>query len=278
MTDENYLQNIQEAPQMLFCAREKNLKPGASFGPIIRDIYLIECCTGGRGSVEINGVEYPFSGGDCYALFPGDVVTHRTDVSDPRTGISCVANGALLRQVLSLAGITSKNPFVSPSAFQEILQEMENAIELENHSDPGVEFKKTACLYRILAAIVKDATVNNRDTLIQKAVGMMEARYHEPLTISEIADFVGLERTYFSSLFKEETGLAPYHYLNRLRIRKACLLLKERRASVATVSESVGVDPQNFARMFKREVGMTPMQYKKKEEETRLFGLKKEML
>ena len=92
----------------------------------------------------------------------------------------------------------------------------------------------------------------------------METMYHSRLTVSDIARSVGLERSYFTVLFKEHTGMSPHAYLNELRIKKACALLDGGECSVAIVAEKVGFEISGFSRIFKRATGMTPLEYKKR--------------
>lgn len=97
-------------------------------------------------------------------------------------------------------------------------------------------------------------------SLVDNAIGFMQTNYPEPLNISQLAQQVGLERTYFSDLFKEKTGLSPYRYLLRLRMQKACQLIAQGH-SVTQTAYLVGMDPHNFGRAFKKEVGHTPREY-----------------
>ena len=51
-------------------AKEDRVR-GSMRGPIVRGIYLIECCIEGKGSVVINGNEFPFTAGACYGQRQG---------------------------------------------------------------------------------------------------------------------------------------------------------------------------------------------------------------
>ena len=92
----------------------------------------------------------------------------------------------------------------------------------------------------------------------------MEASYDQPLTVQDLAKEAGLERCWFSTVFKERTGLSPYDYLSRLRIRKACELMDRTHHPLSVVASAVGIDPENFARVFKKYMGLTPSAYGKK--------------
>ena len=103
-----------------------------------------------------------------------------------------------------------------------------------------------------------------KEYLIEKAIGLMETNYAEDLNMTDLAGQVGMARAYFSTRFKEETGVTPHQYLTTLRIQKACLLLESSDGhSVEEIAYLVGSDPKNFSRQFKTHTGKTPLQYKK---------------
>ena len=132
---------------------------------------------------------------------------------------------------------------------------------MRDDTDPGVDFRRAGCIYNILGALLRETNLSNKNSWIQKAIGIMETRYHEDITIEDIARETGLDRTYFSTLFKEKTGFTPHNYLTQLRIKKASTLLLINNSTVAEIASSVGLDPQNFSRFFKKETGKTPKQY-----------------
>ena len=88
-----------------------------------------------------------------------------------------------------------------------------------------------------------------------------EPHLHFEMTVADLAAAVGLDRAYFSTLFKSVTGTTPYAYLTALRVRKACALLKSTNIPVSEVADAVGIDPQNFARIFRRITGKSPREY-----------------
>lgn len=248
----------------MYCARDVNVRPGARYGPVIRNVYIFECCKSGFGSIIINGRTFSFGPGDCYVLMPEDTVIHVTDPSGPRSGVYCVANGLTLGGLLERAGISSTQPFVNREVFHEIYDQIEQMLQLSTESDMAAELHKSACLHHILGALFHKSHNNDKDVLISRALGIMETRYSEPLTTKDIADETGLERSYFSVFFKNHTGLPPHRYLTRLRIQKACELMSRGHITIAAVAQSVGLDSQNFTRIFKREIGLSPLQYKKR--------------
>ena len=58
MKYDRLLKKRSNAPTLCYVARDENLTPGITYGPVIRDVYIVECCTAGYGSVIINGTEF----------------------------------------------------------------------------------------------------------------------------------------------------------------------------------------------------------------------------
>ena len=254
----------RQEPVVLYCEKEENLLPGQQYGPIIREVYIIECCTEGFGSVIINGREFAVGPGDCYILLPGDTVTHTANQKDPRCGYWCALDGLDLGRYFKEAGISSETPFAPKEAFGELCGWVKKMVSEWGSGDGGEQLRETACIYGFLGELLRKRSSSGADDWAERALGLMEAMFHEPLSVEVIAREVGLERSYFSVMFKEKTGMSPHRYLTSLRIRKACALMDGEHCSVAEAAAAVGLDPRNFARLFKKETGKTPLEYKQK--------------
>ncbi len=245
-------------------AEQERVRSGRTCGPVIRSVYIIECCTGGSGSVIINGKEHSFHAGDAYVLLPGDAVKHTSSIEEGREGLWCALDGISIEAYLKEAGISSENPFISPTLFDDVQHWLNVLVQCWADKDSGAQLRQTACAYGLLGAILQSKPATEKDNSVTKAIGYMQINYSDSLNVDDIAQQVGLERTYFSHLFKQETGVSPHQYLTRLRIRKACHILDTERYSVSEVSYLVGLRPHNFSRLFKKEVGISPLEYHRK--------------
>ena len=250
-----------DEPRLLLCDKDRDIAPGAIYGPVIRDIYILECCISGGGSVIINDREYPFGVGDSYVLLPGDKVAHYADPKDSRVCLWCAIDGLRLGEIFTRAGVSGVAPLLPRSVFGELCEIMEEMLAMRTDNDAGAELRRTAAVYRILGAILRDKATTDKNIWVEKAIGIMEAKYNLDMSVSDLAREVGLDRSYFSTLFKSVTGMSPHAYLSSLRVRKACVLIKERGMSVSAAAEAVGLDSQNFARVFKRVTGKSPRDY-----------------
>ncbi len=262
MQYQRFLKTQGSDPVLCYCGRDENLEPGARYGPVIRDVYIIECCTGGYGSVIINGTEFKITPGDCYILLPGDTVVHTADNYCPRSGVWCAVSGLQIGRALARAGIDSSHPFAPRTLTYKIADIIEQLLLIKQKQDMGADMYRTACIYKMLALLLDGFAHTDSDSIIQKAVGFIETQYYNRLNVCDIAAFVGLERSYFSTLFKARTGLCPHEYINKFRIAKACTMLKQGSVSVGEVAQAVGMDAHNFSRIFKKEMSVTPLVYK----------------
>lgn len=99
--------------------------------------------------------------------------------------------------------------------------------------------------------------------IIQKAVNYANEHFDQPLTLDDVAEQVHLNPSYFSTLFKKETGVGFSDYLAKVRIERSKALLKDRRHSIMAVAILVGFEDQSyFSKVFRRLTGISPKTYR----------------
>lgn len=248
---------------LYICDKDENLKPGVRYGPVIRDLYIIECCTGGYGAAIINGKEFPVKNGDCIILLPGDVIIHVADDKEPRRGVWCGINGMKTASYVKMLGINSDAPYAPSQAFGKITKHINKLIEMKSQNDAGADLRRSAQIHMMFGEMlryVKKHPDNNE--YVQKAINIMETKYQENLNVSVIAKELCIERCYFSTVFKQSTGKTPYSYLNEMRIKKACTLIDMGGLSIKEIATATGIEPVNFSRVFKKYTGKLPLEYK----------------
>lgn len=145
-----------QVPSVLYCEKEYDLLPGECYGPVIRDVYIAECCTEGYGSVVINGQQFPVSPGDCYILLPGDTVVHTADTVNPRKGYWCAVNGLNLGQLFREAGISSENPFAPKELFPQLCSCIQKMVGDWEKDDAGKMLRETAYIYEFLGVLMRN--------------------------------------------------------------------------------------------------------------------------
>lgn len=139
---------------------------------------------------------------------------------------------------------------------------------LESSGDTFSSFLKiNGLMYSLLGDLTEEIGILNQSTnqqLSTLARHFMDLHYHDPIQMTDVAEFVGVHPNYLATIFKKETNTTPKNYLTSLRIRKAKELLLETRDSVSYVSQSIGFsDSLSFSKFFKKETGLSPLHYRK---------------
>ena len=93
----------------------------------------------------------------------------------------------------------------------------------------------------------------------------IKENYAQNLELTSIAKKFNYNYNYLSTCFNKKMNESFSEYLNRIRIEKACEILRTSSCSIAQISEMVGYsDPSYFSRIFKNQMGRTPSQWKRR--------------
>lgn len=104
----------------------------------------------------------------------------------------------------------------------------------------------------------------NYSTYVQNAIAYVKDHYAQPITLTEIAESIGISTSYLSSTFKSETNTGLSNYISFYRIQTACKLLRQTNDSIYQIAASVNIsDTTYFCKQFKKYVGLTPSEYRK---------------
>ena len=99
---------------------------------------------------------------------------------------------------------------------------------------------------------------------ISSALEYISRHYMEPITLKELVDACSFSETHFRRLFVESMNMTPMEYLNLVRVRQACDLMKKSNLSMGEIAVRAGyISISTFNRNFRKIVGTSPYQYKK---------------
>ena len=106
-------------------------------------------------------------------------------------------------------------------------------------------------------------TRENGNYIINNAKSYIDKNYmSSEISLTNVADAVGVCPTYLSSLFKKETGRNLSEYINSIRIERSKALLCCTSKMIYEKAYEVGFqDYRYFSQIFKKCTGQTPRQF-----------------
>jgi AraC-like DNA-binding protein len=132
-----------------------------------------------------------------------------------------------------------------------------------------IEIEKFQALGDLLSMIAKNSydmeVLNITQQSLVKTCEMYIADNHKSnISLKNVAEYVHLNASYLSMLFKKLKGITISDYIVNIRMEKAKQLLTSTNISISEVGKRVGYNDQfYFTKVFKKFVGETPTRYRK---------------
>lgn len=94
-------------------------------------------------------------------------------------------------------------------------------------------------------------------------IAYMEEHFHEPVSLTGLADVISCNPQYLCRFFKEISGVPPIQYLIGYRIERAAHLLSKTSLPILQVALDCGFENASyFIRKFKEAKGCTPTEFR----------------
>lgn len=255
----------------LFCGRQ-NCKPGEAVGPAVREHYLMHYCLSGRGVYRAQGIKYEIGPGEGFLILPGELTSYQADAQEPWSLIWVGFTGSRAADYLQCCGLRKdRRIFQCPQSQQ--LEACVDAMLGFDTAGAGNELLLLGELYVFLGWIAQSAQSSarrSRETAaeyVELAMEYIRSHFQEDLTVAKLARYVGLNRSYLTTVFQNTINMSPQQYLMRFRMEWAAKMLCEDKLTVGEIARSCGYpDPLTFSKAFKRTLGVTPTQYRRENE------------
>lgn len=246
------------------CGSEK-CQPGHTWGPGMRDYYLIHLVVAGKGTIECGGERYTAEAGQAFIFFPSTLVKYYADQEQPWEYLWVGFLGADAPRMAEASGFSVKQPVVDIPHLEQARQDVLDIYYAKGNSVAD-EMKMCGRLYLFLAGLAscydRVRHADSQLSYLEKAIRFVHQNHSESIGVSEIAAAAGISRSHLYRIFIEHCDIAPSGFLASYRINQACSLFREHGVSVSEAAYSVGfIDQLYFSRVFKRIKGIPPSKY-----------------
>ena len=117
------------------------------------------------------------------------------------------------------------------------------------------------------AQVYQEAESTRNSERIRQAIEYIESHYGDNLNMAVVSNYISMNYSVFSQLFKEYARMNFVDYLRSLRIEKAKELLVDTGMKISEISDTVGFESDKyFMKSFKTLLGVSPSQYRKTEQ------------
>ncbi len=264
----NHIDNAT-APAMslmlYFCGWE-HCRPSHSFGPAVRQHYLIHVVSKGRGTYYVGDNTYPVEKGQMFLICPGESTYYEADAADPWDYCWMGFDGYEVKNILTRCGFTREKPVIddkSNGLLSETLLEMVACFEQGSMN----EYSILSRMYHIFSLMLPGDLPNVTSvsqTYLTNAVEYIQNNYSYPVRISDISRQIGIDRTYLYKLFMDYYHTSPQQYLIHYRLNTARKMLEENLLNITEIAYSCGFkDTPSFYKHFKKLFSLTPAEYRK---------------
>jgi len=244
------------------CGWEKCL-PNHSFGPAIRPHYLFHYIYSGKGTFYANGQMHTLHGGQGFLIFPGDSTIYTADENDPWHYCWFGFDGSDVPAILEQCGLSRSAPIFTGKKDAALERRLSNLIDVFSGSRVN-NYEAVGLLYLVFAAM-SDAVADPGAvrSYADEAAEFIMNNYSYDIRIADIAQHIGIDRTYLYKLFEERFRCSPQTYLIRCRLDAAQKLLTRSNAGIAEIALSCGFrDIPGFYKQFGKEYGIPPAKYR----------------
>ena len=247
------------------CGFEK-CKGGYTWGPALRDHYLIHYVISGSGVYKVDGKTYDIHAGMMFLVFESSVISYTADVCDPWEYYWVGFNGADAERLIKLSPLCRAKP-VLDTCGDDIFRTDLLKIYQNSGSSPADEANMVGHLYLFLSHLIalsqqSAKNLSSGAVYIENALKFIQYNYSNKIEISDIASAVRVSRSHLYRIFVKHLSMSPNEYLTKFRINEACALLRNSSLSIGEIANSVGFDDQlYFSRVFKKHKGTSPSKY-----------------
>ncbi len=261
---QKYVENVELS---IYNCGSQNCNAGYTWGPGVRDHYLIHYVVKGKGTFTIDNCVHEVNAGDVFFAKPGQLITYTADLNEPWEYYWVGFNGPYANKIVLKLPFNASMPVHTCKSAQEIESALKNIFSSRG-SEPHNEAMMVGYLYIFTALLMQEAKamepkqVHSSAQYVYNAVKFIQFNYSNDIGIDDIAKDVGVSRSHLYRVFMNHVEQSPIDYLTSYRINEACYLLKNSKLSIAEIAVSVGFyDQFYFSRVFKKAKGVPPSKY-----------------
>lgn len=268
-----YIQN-ESVELFLTCCGYRKLEKKDRAELDKRNDYMLCILTNGQGNLRINSEVYKVKGNYAILLFPGMKCSFEALMCEECSCAWIGFSGVKAEECVRNSGFSQSRLIHTLEDTELLCGFVKNMLKSQDMTFTH-ELKRNGLLKLFFAEFIELQEKHITDielkmpyeaetpAYVRMTISYIAENYASNIKINELADHIGVNRSYLTSSFKKVTGYSPKEYLVSLRMENAKQMLEQTNLPVNSIASSVGyTDQLAFSRMFKRYSGVSPKAYR----------------
>ena len=241
--------------------------PNHSFGPYVRDYYVLHYILNGKGTFSFNNNFFQLKHGDFFLISPFDIAPiYQADADTPWEYLWFGFNGKKADIILKELGYYTDNKvghLINFDAFEKQVYELFDSDFFLKSSTLTIQGK----LLELLSLLNFDNTTIALNSnippserhIFQFIAYIRQNFWRTDLSVQQIANDLNLNISYLSRLVSHRFNQSTLSYLTNYRLLKGKFLIETTNHTIDAISKAVGYEnPLSFSRAYKRVYGHSP--------------------
>lgn len=238
------------------------------FGPAVRSNYVLHYIVEGKGMYQVGDRRYDLRAGEGFLIEPDELTYYQADQKEPWSYLWIGFSGKRAKEYLEDLGLNSQRLTFRSGQGKELRRLILQMLRCSDESLTS-QYQLQSLLYAFFAALSKDVeggkeTMQSKENFyVERAIGFIRNYYATEIRVTDIANYLCVNRSYLYKLFQKSLEMSPQEFLMRFRISRSKELLSTTKLPIEQVALSCGYqDALVFSKAFKRRIGCTPSVYR----------------
>ncbi|WP_422660647.1 AraC family transcriptional regulator [Paenibacillus sp. EC2-1] len=245
-------------------------KPGYYAGPKRISSYSMHFVSKGKVILKYGREQVVLEQGDIFCLFPMQTYVYR-EYEDTDNLEMCWLNmdGPGMEQMLKRSGFSPSLPYVQNRWTLSLQKTINSIIDRMKQDKPitsALRLENQSLLYQLFSQLLdgsREESNTEPDNWLKRSIEYIEMHAAEGISVQQVAEWAGVSRTYFSTMFSNQTGMTPMMYITKVRMDRAMRMLVDTDCSITEIAYTLGYPTlYSFTRAFKNKFSLSPTEYR----------------
>ena len=232
--------------------------------------HILIHCVRGEGWLEMAGQRHK-AGPDTVVCIPAQAPhSYGADLRNPWSIYWLHLTGDRAAGLFQFLGVDLEKPLIYVPHGSEVLSAFEGVWAAMNAVHTWEKLAQASLRAGFYVAMLqhfqraRDPRNRASEAAVRQSINFMQNNLGAESSLVELAELAGMSVSRYTSCFRKVTDCSPVEYFNRLKMQKACSLLRFSDTNIADISRELGFpDPYYFSHAFKKITGLSPANFRK---------------